>query len=82
MSCRDDVEVVGRYIVLVVVGASQEFRVVHVPEVGNGVVGIKGIGDPMFRVVVSTSCYLHFVSYAVTLASFYMFGLYGRRLSS
>jgi hypothetical protein len=58
--------------------------VVHDPEIRslNGVVGIKGVGDPMFTVVVSTSCYLHFMSYAVMLASFYTLGLYWRRLSS
>jgi hypothetical protein len=84
VSYQDDVEVIGRAIVLVVVGASQQFLVVHVPEVRslNGVVGIKGVGDPMFTVVVSTSCYLHFVSYAVMLASFCAIGLYWRRLSS
>jgi hypothetical protein len=48
----------------------------------NGVVGVKGIGDPMFAVVVSTSCYLHFISYAVALASFHVIGLDWRRLSS
>jgi hypothetical protein len=63
---------------LVVVGTSQEFLVVHMSEVCclDGVVGIKSIRDPMFTVVVSTSCYLHFVSYAVTLASFCAVGLY------
>jgi hypothetical protein len=62
---------------LVVLGTSQEFLVVHDPEVCslNGVVGVKGIWDPMFRVVVSTSCYLHFISYAMTLASFGTIGL-------
>jgi hypothetical protein len=84
MSCRDDVEIIGRAIVLVVLGASQEFLVVHDPEIRslNGVVGINGVGDPMFTVVVSTPCYLHFVSYAVTLASFCTIGLYWRRLRS
>jgi hypothetical protein len=84
VSRRDDVEIIGRAIVLVVLGASQVFLVVHVPEVRNlnGVVGIEGVGDPMFTVVVSTSCYLHFVSYALTLASFCVIGLYWRRLSS
>jgi hypothetical protein len=69
---------------LVVMGTSQEFLVVHVPEVRslNGVVSIKGVGDPMLTIIVSTSCYLHFVSYALTLASFYAIGLYWRRLSS
>jgi hypothetical protein len=80
----DDVEVIGRAIVLVVLGAPQEFLVVHVLEVRslNGVVGIKGVGDPLFTIVVSTSCYLHFVSYALTLASFCLIGLYWRRLIS
>jgi hypothetical protein len=78
VSCRDDVEVIGRVVALVVVGASEEFLVVHVSEVRslNGVVGIEGVGDPMFTIVVSTSCYLHFVSYALTLASFCAIGLY------
>jgi hypothetical protein len=84
VSCQDDVEVIGRAIVLVVLGTSQEFLVMHMPEVRslNGFVGVKGIGDPMFAVVVSTSCYLHFISYAVALASFHVIGLDWRRLSS
>jgi hypothetical protein len=84
MSCRDDLEVVRRAIVLVVLGTSQEFLVMHDPEICslNGVVGVKGIGNPMFAVVVSTSSYLHFISYAVTLASFGTIGLDWRRLSS
>jgi hypothetical protein len=50
---------------------------VHDPEICslNGVVGVKSIGNPMFAVVVSTSSYLHFISYAVTLASFCTIGL-------
>jgi hypothetical protein len=82
--CRDDVEVVKRAIVLVVLGASQKFLVVHDPEICslNGVVDIKGVTDPMFTVVVSTLCYFHFVSYVVTLASFCTIGLYWRRPSS
>jgi hypothetical protein len=84
VSCRDDVEVIERVIVLVVLGTSQEFLVVHMPEVCslNGVVGVKGIGDPMLPVVVSMSRYLHFISYAVALASFCPIGLDWRRLSS
>jgi hypothetical protein len=84
VSCWDDVEVIGRAIVLVVLGASQEFLVVHVLEVRslNEVVGIESVGDPVFTIIVSTSCYLHFVSYALMLASFYAIGLYWRRLSS
>jgi hypothetical protein len=77
VSCGDDVEVVGRAVILVVLSTLQEFLVVHDPEFCslNGVVGIKGIRDPMFAVVVSTSSYLDFISYAVTLASFCTIGL-------
>jgi hypothetical protein len=84
VSCRNDVEFIGRAIVLVVLGASQEFLVVHVPEVGslNEVAGVKGVGVPMFAIVVRTSFYLHFISYALTLASFCAMLLYWRRLSS
>jgi MFS superfamily sulfate permease-like transporter len=46
------------------------------------VVGIKGVRDPMVTVVVSMPCYLHFVSYALTLASFYAISLHWWRLSS
>jgi hypothetical protein len=83
VSCRDDVEVIESVVVLVVLGTSQEFLVVHDLEVCslNGVVGIKGIGNPMFTIVISTSSYLHFISYAVTLASFYTIGFDWRRLS-
>jgi hypothetical protein len=44
----------------------------HDPEICslNGVVGVKGVMDPMLTVVVSASSYLDFISYAVTLASF------------
>jgi hypothetical protein len=84
VSYKDDVEVVGRAIVLVILGTSQEFLVVHDPEICslNGVVGVKGIGNPMFAVVVGTLSYLHFICYAVTLASFCTIGLDWRRLSS
>jgi hypothetical protein len=69
---------------LVVLGKSQEFLVVHMPEIRslNGVVGVKSIRDPMFAVVISTSCYLHLVSYAMVLASFRPIGLDWKRLSS
>jgi hypothetical protein len=45
VSCWDNIKVIGRAIVLVILGTSQEFLVVHVPEVGslNGVVGVEGI---------------------------------------
>jgi hypothetical protein len=56
----------------------------HDPEICrlNGVVGIKGVRDPMLAVVVSMSSYLNFISYAVTLTSFRTIVLDGRRLSS
>jgi hypothetical protein len=84
MSRRDDAEVVGRAVVLVVLSTSQEFLVVHDPEICSleGVVGVKGVRDPVLAIVVSTSSYLDFISYAVALASFSMIGLDQRRLSS
>jgi hypothetical protein len=77
VSCRDDIEVVGRAVVLVVLGTPQESFVVHDPEICslNGVVGVKGVGNPVLAVVVSTSGYLHFISYTTTLASFSTIGL-------
>jgi hypothetical protein len=84
VSCRDDIEVVGRAVVLVVLGTPQGFLVVHDLEICslNGVVGVKGVGNPMLAVVVSTSSYLHFISYTMTLASFFTIGLDQRRMSS
>jgi hypothetical protein len=57
---------------------------VHNPKIRNlnGVVGVKGIGNPVFAVVVSTSSYLHFISYVVMLAPFCSMSLDRRRLSS
>jgi hypothetical protein len=77
VSYGDDVEVVGRAIVLVVLSMSQVFLVVHDLEFCslNGVVGVKGVRDPVLAVVVSTSSYLDFISYAVTPASFCTIGL-------
>jgi hypothetical protein len=56
----------------------------HDPEICslNGVVGVKGIMDPVLAIVISTSGYLDFISYAVTLASFCTISLDQRRLSS
>jgi hypothetical protein len=64
MISTDDVEVVGRAIVLVVLGTSQEFRVVHDPEISSldGVVDVEGVRCPMLVVVVCTSSYLDFIS--------------------
>jgi hypothetical protein len=57
---------------------------VHHPEncFLDGVVSIEGVKDPVFAIIISSSSYPHFVSYAMTLASFYMIGLDWRRLSS
>jgi hypothetical protein len=84
MISRDDVEVVGRAIVLVVLGTSQEFLVVHDLEICSldGVVGVEGVRCPKLVVVVCTSSNLGFISYAVAPASFYMVRLDRRRLSS
>jgi hypothetical protein len=63
---------------------SQEFLVMHDPEICslNGVVGVKGVRDPVLAIVVSPSSYLDFISYAVTLTSFRTIGQDRRRLSS
>jgi hypothetical protein len=84
MISRDDIEVVGRAIVLVVLGTSQEFLVVHDPEICSldGVVGVEGLRCPMLAVVVCMSSYLDFISYAVAPTSFCSFRLDRRRLSS
>jgi hypothetical protein len=84
VSRGDDVEVIGRAVVLVVLSTSQEFLVMHDPEICslNGVVGVKGVRDPMLAVVVSASSYLDFISYTVALASFCTIGLDQRRLGS
>jgi hypothetical protein len=57
---------------------------VHDPEICslNRAVGVEGVRDPMLAVVVSTSSYLDFISYAVTLTSLRTIGLDRRRLSS
>jgi hypothetical protein len=48
----------------------------------DGVVSIEGIRDPVLAVVVSTSSYLYFISYAVALASLCTIDLDQRSLSS
>jgi hypothetical protein len=84
MISRDNIEVVGRAIVLVVLGTSQEFLVVHDPEICSldGVVGVEGVRCPMLAVVVCTPSYLDFISYAVAPTFFCMIRLDRRRLSS
>jgi hypothetical protein len=69
MITRDNVEVVGRAIVLALLGTSQEFLVVHDPEICSldGVVGVDGVRYPMLVLVVSTPSYLNFISYTVAL---------------
>jgi hypothetical protein len=81
---KDNVEVVGRAIVLVVLGTSQEFLVMHDPEICSldGVVGVEGVRYPMLAVVVWMPSYLDFISYAVAPISFCMIGRDRRRLSS
>jgi hypothetical protein len=63
---------------LAVVCTSQEFLVVHMSEIRclDEVVGIEGVRDPMFTIIISMSCYLHFISYTLTLVSFCAIGLY------
>jgi hypothetical protein len=39
------------------------------------VVGVEGVRNPMLAVVISTLCYLDFISYAVTLTSLGRIGL-------
>jgi hypothetical protein len=84
MSRRDDIEVVGRAIVLIVLSTSQEFLVVHDLEICSldGVVGVEGVRDPVLAIVVRTSSNLDFISYAVALASLSMINLDQRRRSS
>jgi hypothetical protein len=55
----------------------------HDPEICSldGVVGVKGVRDPMLAVVVCTPSYLNFISYAVTPTSFRTIGLDRRRRS-
>jgi hypothetical protein len=57
---------------------------VHVPQLrcSDRVVGIKGVRDPMVTFIVSMPCYLHFSSYALTLASFCVISMRRRWLSS
>jgi hypothetical protein len=56
---------------LIVLSTSQEFLVMHDPEICSleGVVGVKGVRDLVLTIVVSTSSYHDFISYAVALAS-------------
>jgi hypothetical protein len=81
---QDNVEVVGRAIVLIVLGTSQEFLVVHDPEFCSldRVVGVEGVRDPMLVVVVCTPSYFDFISYVVAPTSFCKIDLDRRRLSS
>jgi hypothetical protein len=84
MISRDNVEVVGRAIVLVVLGTSQEFLFVHDPEICrlDGVVSVEGVRFPMLTVVVCTPSYLDFISYAVAPTCFCMIRVNWKRLST
>jgi hypothetical protein len=57
---------------------------VHDPEICSldGVVGVKGVRDPVLAIVVRTSCYLDFISYVVALTSLSTIDLYQKRRSS
>jgi hypothetical protein len=57
---------------------------VHDPEICSldRIVSVEGVRDSMLVVVISTPCYLNFISYAVTLTSLSTIGLDQRRLSS
>jgi hypothetical protein len=48
----------------------------------DGFVGIKGVEDPMVAVIISTSCYLHFISYTSMLTAFSVVILHRQRLGS
>jgi hypothetical protein len=56
----------------------------HQPEICSldGVVGVEGVRDPIDAIVVGTTCYLCFISYALTLTALGAVGLYWWRLSS
>jgi hypothetical protein len=84
MSRRDNVEAVERAVVLIVLSTSQKFLVMHDPEICSldGVVSVKGVRNTVLTIVVSTSSYLGFVSYAVALASLRTIDLERRRRSS
>jgi hypothetical protein len=73
MISRDNVELVGRAIVLVV----HDLEICSL----DGVVGVEGVGYPMLTVVVCMPSYFDFISYAVAPTSFCMIGLDWRRLS-
>jgi hypothetical protein len=84
MSRRNDVEVVGRAVVVIVLSTLQEFLVVHDPEICSldGVFGVKGVRDPVLSIVVSTLSYLDSILYAVALAFLSKIDLDQRRRSS
>jgi hypothetical protein len=42
----------------------------------DGVVGVEGIKDRGFLIIISTLFYLHFISYTLTLASLCLVNLY------
>jgi hypothetical protein len=81
---RDNVEVVRRAIILVVLGASQELLAVHDQEICSldRIVSIKGVRYPMLAVVVCAPSYFDFISYAVAPTSLCTIGLDQRRLHS
>jgi hypothetical protein len=57
--------------------------IMHLPEVYclDGVIGIKEIRNPVVAIVISMACYLHFISYTLTLTALRAVGLYWWRFS-
>jgi hypothetical protein len=62
----------------------QDLLIIHLPEVYclDGVIAIKRIRDPVIAVIISTTRYLHIISYALTLTTLAAVGLYWWRLRS
>jgi hypothetical protein len=71
VGCQDDIEVIRRTIILVVLGMTRELLIMHLPNVCrlDRVIGVKGIRDPIAAVVVSTTCYVCFITYGLTLVT-------------
>jgi hypothetical protein len=81
---KDNVEVVRRAIILVVLGTSQELLVVHDPKICglDRVIGVEGVRQRMLAVIVCALSYFDFISYAVAPTSLCTIGLDQRRLHS
>jgi hypothetical protein len=87
MGCRDDVEVIGSTVVLVILGMMSEFSVMHLTKLYclGGVIGVQGIQNSVVAVILGMMLDLHFISYRMTLllaASEDAYSSYLWRLSS